>query len=157
MSPVGGSRHYTGGGLGNEAGWKCPGCGAENQGPISQGCALCGAGKPGHRADAALEPPEQGRSDDPAEAWLQAHPNASVREAFLAGYQAGRGDGLREARMAQEQFPPAQKVNRTLLAALTLFRDQILTGEPEEMETGEWCTVEEVNQLLAQLQEAVHA
>lgn len=44
---VGGSRHYTGQGLGTVVSWKCPRCANENTGDIQQGCANCGAGKPG--------------------------------------------------------------------------------------------------------------
>lgn len=44
---AGGGRHYRGAGLGKLKAWKCPGCNAENAGPLSEGCIACGAGKPG--------------------------------------------------------------------------------------------------------------
>lgn len=40
---------------------------------------------------------------------------------------------------------------RTILAALRLFRDQVLVEATEEIASGEWCTVEEVDQLIQQL------
>lgn len=43
----GGGRHYRGAGLGKLKAWKCPGCGAENAGPLTAGCIACGAGAPG--------------------------------------------------------------------------------------------------------------
>jgi hypothetical protein len=149
MMPVGGSRHYTGGGLGAETGWTCPSCGAENSGPISQGCQLCGAGRPGRRADPPPKPPDAPGIDDPAGAWLQAHPHASLREAFLAGYAAGHA-------AAQPSFSPEGKRYRTIAAALSLFRDQVLSANPEEIRSGEWCSVAEVNDLIAQLSEPAH-
>jgi len=153
MGSVGGSRHYTGGGLGMEGGWKCPSCGAENSGPIAQGCQLCGAGRPGHRVDTPPPAPERSRSDDPGEAWAEAHPHASLRDAFLAGYEAG----VRTARLAAPAFAPEGKVNRTIAAALALFRDQVLAGNPEEVQTGEWLSAAEVTQLLARITEPTYA
>jgi hypothetical protein len=38
-----------------------------------------------------------------------------------------------------------------MVAALSLFRDQVLIGATEEITSGEWCSVEEVNQLIAHL------
>lgn len=158
MGVVGGSRHYQGGGLGTEAGWKCPSCGAENLGPIAQGCALCGAGKPGHRA----EPPPTIRPLTPVDEeqlgvfdrWVRAHPQATLEEAFTAGYV----EGVRASRAALPKgdthpLTPEGKINRTLVAALAWFRDQVLASNPEEVLSGEWCSADEVNALIDQLTE----
>ena len=47
---------------------------------------------------------------------------------------------------------PEGKARRTILAALRLFRDQILTQTPDEIESGEWCSLEEADALIAQLE-----
>lgn len=51
---------------------------------------------------------------------------------------------------------PEGKPTRTILAALALFRDQVLVEGPEEVATGEWCGVEEVNGLITRLTEEQH-
>jgi hypothetical protein len=168
MGSVGGSRHYTGGGLGAETGWKCPSCGAENTGPIAQGCQLCGAGKPGQRA-ADPPPPPPPRAEalkqdveqdvDEATAWVKAHPRASITDAYTAGYVEGFRAARRQLLDQQEQqradsaFAPEGKVGRTMIAALELFRDQILASQPEEVQSGEWLSAHEVSQLIQQLQQ----
>ena len=170
--PVGGSRHYDGAGLGDERGWKCPSCGQENMGTIAQGCAFCGAGKPGRRVDAPPPAPppatvaataagqrEDGAEPDIADAWWGAHPLATPAEAYRAGYL----DGVRAARVAQQsQAPPMKtdrdaKVGRTIVAALQLFAQQVLPTAQEEIASGEWLSVAEVQSLIQQLQEPVHA
>jgi len=169
MGTVGGSRHYVGGGLGMEAGWKCPRCGAENQGPIAQGCTQCGSGAPGRHIGQAPPPPPAPEPAPPtpdptrsvAEVWLDEHPDATLEEAFTAGYV----EGIREARRAQratapsapQPFTPELAVNRTIVAALELFRDQVLAGTPEEVLSGEWLSAEQVTSLIRQIQgEVIH-
>jgi hypothetical protein len=156
--PVGGSRHYATQDL---VGWNCPACGAENAGPLGQGCSSCGAGQPGRRAELP-PPPPAGESPGSfsaslASRWLDAHPEASIEEAFTAGYAAGI-DAARAALLQQtrrrdsrEVFDPAGKVQRTLIAALELFRNRILADMPEAVESGEWCSPEEVNDLIAHI------
>ena len=174
VGTVGGSRHYTSGGLGPEGAWACPSCGAENLGPIAQGCNLCGAGRPGRRAPEPATPPPPPPAPTPTPAasgvieapdifpvWHNRYPDATLEQAFTAGYV----EGIRAARRAQlqesppmpETFPPAGKSYRTMVAALVLFRDQILVAAPDEIQSGEWCSVDEVNQLITQLSETVHA
>ena len=178
MGLVGGSRHYDGGGLG-EAAWDCPSCGAENTGPLAQGCQVCGAGRPGHRAEAPPPPPKVDVGVAPPELvvpppaedesvftrWLAVHPQATLEEAFLAGYI----EGIRATRRAERAAPaapaaqpqppelPSDKVARTMVAALALFRDQILAGDPEEVSTGEWLSADEVTTLITELQTPEHA
>lgn len=197
--PVGGSRHYGGPGLGAIGVWDCVSCGAENTGPLEQGCVLCGAGKPGVHgappppppaasapvresappvagappAASAAQPSIEERLQDYAKRWAQEHPEALLEDAFVAGYVAGvtnvsRHRGVTPPTAPQAQpilFRPEGLVNRTIIAALELFRDQVLVTAREEIAAGEWMTVEAVNQLLAQLRtyeqqqeaEAAHA
>lgn len=172
MGAVGGSRHYPAGGLGSEAGWHCPSCGAENGGPISQGCTLCGAGRPGRYIGDAPPPPPAAPTTPPAaeargdlaDAWAAEHTEVSVAEAFRAGYFAGvratlEAQASRQQPAAERDLPPEGIMNRTIIAALELFRDQVLAGAPEEIASGEWMSVAQVNDLLRQLRahEAEHA
>jgi hypothetical protein len=176
--PVGGPRHYPGAGLGNESGWACPSCGAENAGPIAQGCALCGAGRPGRHIGTDAPPPPPPATPRPtpeppaaparptpapgAERWLDHHPEATLEEAFTAGYI----EGVRDARRAQLAAAPPQQpivfspelvINRTLVAALTFFRDQVLAGNPDEVTDGEWLSAQQVTALIRQIEgEVVH-
>lgn len=90
--------------------------------------------------------------------WAAAHPGASIAEAFVAGYYL-----MRQRHDAQtlhappvtadvESLAPAGKTRRTILAALRLFRDQVLAQSPDEIESGEWCSVEEVEAVIQQLE-----
>lgn len=170
--PVGGSRHYDGGGLGMEGIWKCPSCGQENEGPLAQGCTRCGAGKPGRHVGRQAPPPPPEPPAEDAEVehlgtldrWLLSHPKATLEEAYTAGYFEGVKDTRREQLAAQPpQEPgldPQGKVARTIIAALSFFADQVLRQAPPEVETGEWCSVAEVRSLIQQLAatgEVVHA
>ena len=183
MSPVGGSRHYQGAGLGQIGIWGCPGCGEDNEGPIERGCVHCGAGKP---AATPLPRVSDRAPDDPTYApppelpskllmtepeneftgFLKRHPGATLEQAFIAGYV----EGVRAARRAEiaarpPQPPPAPdaltttadaKTYRTVVAALALFRDQILSGDPEEVTTGEWMSADETSNVIQQLQEQLN-
>jgi hypothetical protein len=164
--PVGGSRHYQGGGLGAEMAWDCPSCGVENTGPLTQGCVHCGAGRPGRHVGQAPPPPAPptppaAAPPDGAEQlslfghWAMQHPQATLEDAFTAGYVEGVREARRAALAAQ---PPAEpvldpqgKVARTIVAALAYFADQVLRAAPQEVESGEWCSVDEVRALIHQL------
>lgn len=163
MSPTGGSRHYTGPGLG-EAMWHCPSCGAENHGPIPGGCVTCGAGNPMAPPPKPPEPRTAAEEDEqlgPFDRWALTHPQATLEQAYTAGYTKGVRDAthalVEQQRLATEQqaFDPKGKVNRTVVAALMIFRDQVLATEPEEIATGEWMSVDEVTQLIRQLSQQV--
>ena len=171
MGMVGGSRHYTGGGLGDMGMWECPSCGAENAGPLTGGCQLCGAGKPDAgppppppRPAPTLAPTPRPVAEAPAEDddtpnawthWIARHPDATLEQAFTAGYIEGVRDARRGMRAPEspplETFRPEGIVNRTLIAALELFRDQVLIRAREEIESGEWLSVAGVNDLIEQL------
>jgi hypothetical protein len=166
MGLVGGSRHYTGGGLG-EAPWTCPSCGAENTGPLSQGCQLCGAGKPGKHIDPddshrpPPSPPAPAAAAGPGQHWALRNPTATLAEAWEAGYLAGAREAdekhreIERQRAAARRFDPTHAPARTILAALELFRDQVLAGNPEEVATGEWLSVSAVEQVMAQIRASI--
>lgn len=142
VSPVGGSRHYGGPGLGEAVSWKCPACGADNTGPLGQGCQLCGSGKPGFKAAAAPVPTPA--VDDEREKY---------DAAYRAGYQAGYEAGLRAAKQPTNPvFTPEGKVARTMIAALALFAEQVLSDSSDEVKSGEWLSVADVRTLIDQLQ-----
>jgi hypothetical protein len=89
-----------------------------------------------------------------ADWWAREHPEATVAEA----YRAGLVEGIRAARAAQApslqpevSYIPDQKINRTILAALALFKDQVLVAGPEEIATGEWLSLAEVDLLMRRL------
>jgi hypothetical protein len=52
-------------------------------------------------------------------------------------------------------FPPEHKERRTAIAALELFRDQVLTKDHEGVESGEWCSPAEVTAIIKQLQQEI--
>jgi|SRR5262245_11003361 len=149
--PVGGSRHYAGPAV---LSWRCPACGADNSGPLEQGCGACGSGAPGRRADGPPPPPAAAPIEppSPAQRWLAQHPDATLEDAFTAGYV----EGIREARRALARRPEAMsaegKLQRTMIAALAHFRDQVLADNPEEVQTGEWLTAAEATAFIHQLQ-----
>ena len=143
--------------------WKCPACGVENLGPLPLGCTSCGAGKPGYHVglERPVTPtptePVTARPDRPlleaAQAWLDAHPAGSPIQAFIAGYLMARAE-QRLATTEVERFAPAGKPRRTIIAALQLFRDQVLPDAAAEIESGEWLTAEETDRLIADLEAA---
>ena len=166
--PVGGSRHYNPGN-GSDGVWACPSCGEDNSGPIAQGCVVCGAGRPGYKVDPQAPPPPpapltQREGDEKISLgmrWMHMHPDATVAEAFDAGFQSGvqaaRQGVMDHARKQKPEqhgdFSPEGRMTRTILAALTLFKDQVLVNAEEEIATGEWASIDEVNAVLAKLRQ----
>jgi hypothetical protein len=169
VSPVGGSRHYDGRGLGQIGLWGCPSCGEDNTGPLVQGCVHCGAGRPAEKSEAPTPPvprvsertpddptydDNQVQQGDNADYWARQHGGVSIAEAYRAGYL----DGIRAARAAQPAPPPPASALstpaawRTMAVALALFRDNVLAARPEEVERGEWLTADEASQAIDELQ-----
>lgn len=162
---------YTGPETHAQGPWKCPSCGAGNDGPIPQGCTACGAGKPGYHignpppaeVDLALPPLAEERVPAAqflqvaAAQWVDHHPEASPAEAFEAGYRLARLQVEAHTMQAApvtadvESLAPEGKPRRTIIAALEIFKDQILSQAPDEIASGEWCSPSEVDALLAQL------
>jgi len=73
-------------------------------------------------------------------------------KAFRAGADWGRSMGAQVQQLQPMQTlppPSGTKESRTLVAALEFFKEQILNAYPEEISTGEWCNINEVDQLIA--------
>lgn len=158
----GASRHYDGPGLGDGP-WACPACGAENSGVIADGCASCGAGRAkGYKVVATppvSEVPLTAPTPTPpsvtqvAQDWVDAHPGVSLAAAFVAGYRCALDRTMTAPPVTADTLPlaPEGKAARTIIAALELFRDQVLRNAAEEIASGEWCAIEEVEGLIEQL------
>ena len=165
---------YTGPKLYPEhAPWTCPACKADNSGPLADGCASCGAGSvKARRADPVERPKpatptpqvvQQLQTDMRtgldtyayALQWVAANPEASLADAFLAGYQYANAKtiGAPPVAVDVERLSPEGKVRRTIVAALQYFREQVLPVATEEVASGEWCSVEEIERLIQQFQE----
>jgi hypothetical protein len=181
MGMVGGSHIYDGPGLGHGP-WKCPACAAANTGSIDDGCTSCGSGsaKPQHvgnppppvkpAVDLHLPlpvPPQEhtvyprtGPLDVIAAAWYGEHPTTTIVEAFIAGYLVATAHARAHTIAAPPvtadlgTFHPDGKVRRTIIAALELFKDQVLRDAQDEIASGEWCSIEEIDQVIRQLKDA---
>lgn len=171
---IGGARHYEG--KAPSIGiWKCPSCRVDNDGPLEQGCASCGAGAPGKHIGVDAPPARreqlidqiQGQLvagldvHDAAHAWVAAHTDSIAHRAdpiaaFLAGYALAMARTMKAPPVTADvhTLAPDQKGRRTILAALKLFRDQVLAEAPEEITEGEWCSVAECDALIAEVEQA---
>ncbi len=76
-----------------------------------------------------------------------------LRAAFVGGWLAALGQLIVEKAPVTIDTPlrPEGKRYRTIIAALEIFKDQILRQSPDEIETGEWCSLAEVDELIAEL------
>lgn len=179
VGEVGGPRHYTGD-RPSDGPWKCPACKADQTGPLAEGCQACGSGTqkgyhitsdgPPRRLPNPVQaaPPlrakqiEQLRTDmadgltiyQYALNWSAANPEASLADAFIAGYQYANAKTIGAPPVAVDvpTLAPEGKPRRTIVAALGFFREQILPRALDEVASGEWCSVEEVDELIRQLQ-----
>ena len=114
---------------------------------------------PPAKAAATERPQEHSEASAWAAQWTAQHPTAGPFDAFLAGYLCA----LQIARAHLMQAPPVTadvaslapsgKVRRTIIAALELFKDRVLPEAQEEIASGEWCSIEEVEQVLQQLRD----
>lgn len=170
--------HYTGPEAQAQPPWKCPACRKENAGRLEDGCVHCGSGTPGYHVGMPLQEipapvPVIEAPRLPFEAWLKARATDDANpvgvlkhtdllyEAYRAGWIAGaqrqaqRSPGAATVPIVVGDLPPEGKSTRTIIAALELFRDQVLAQDPEEVTTGEWCSPTEVTALIATLQERV--
>jgi hypothetical protein len=75
--------------------------------------------------------------------------------AFVAGvlWMRGRLVAAPPVTADTAALSPAGKANRTIIAALELFRDQVLPTATEEISSGEWCDAQEIETLIHQLRE----
>jgi hypothetical protein len=161
--------------------WKCPACGVQNESPLKFGCVHCGGGKPGYHIGQAppaaaveeiLAQEQEGKAVTPGapvsaldafDTWLRGHQhdpvfrvteNAEIlKRAFVAGWLAAQGITVHAAPVTVdvESLAPHTKAQRTIIAALEIFKDQILSQSPDEIESGEWMGPGEVDDLLATL------
>lgn len=166
--------HYTGPEAHVIAPWKCPACGVEQVGRVEMGCPSCGSGKPGVHVGVpqAARPTRAARADAITERedlvttsfydWLREQPTAGwhvtenemiLLAAFRAGWRAAQGRTVQAPPVTADlaRLSPEGKNYRTLIAALEMFIDGILRQQPEEIASGEWCSVEEAQALIAQL------
>jgi len=99
--------------------------------------------------------PRLATGEDVAALWATEHPDASLAEAFRAGYELAMRQTMHAPPVTADTLPfaPEGKVNRTIRAALALFRDQVLREADEEIASGEWCSIEEVGALIEELRE----
>lgn len=76
-----------------------------------------------------------------------------LRAAFVGGWLAALSQLMVEKAPVTIDTPlrPEGKRYRTIIAALEIFKDQILSQSPDEIETGEWCSLAEVDELIAEL------
>lgn len=151
-------RHYVGSGLGEMLLWKCPRCGADNTGPLSEGCKSCGSGtaKPRH-----VELPHGASSGDlrtmeTFERWLLKKPPAWMKlrtflwEAWQAAWQTAGGvvDVTGELGQQEERvvITPHDLLRRVVAKLETL-------SDITHTETGEYGQSEELRGLIAELRE----
>lgn len=83
---------------------------------------------------------------------LQSDMEALLHAAFDAGMKWEREQALRGIRRTEQPLEGTVE-SRTLVAALTFFRDQVLDAGPEEIRTGEWLNVADVDRLIRSIQE----
>lgn len=141
--------------------FRCVSCGAENQGPLEKGCQLCGSGAPGVHLEQVLvlpptDPPPAADTtsvDDAYLRWKKQHPHAGeidpelVYEAFKAGYMLGI------AQVAETRVPLAGTAeSRTVVAALRLFKENILPTAAEEIASGEFLDGPSIDRLIQRLE-----
>jgi hypothetical protein len=111
-------------------------------------------------------PPQQDEGEEQLgtfDSWALRHPQATLEQAFTAGYIEGQRDARRAElarRPPEPTLDPESKTARTIIAALHFFSEQVLVHAPEEVASGEWLSVAEVRALIQQLVttgEAIHA
>ena len=133
MSPLDNvSRHLPGTLPGQDDPWRCPAGGADQGGPLAQGCQACGAGKPGRKAPVvrAMTPRDHALRWCEEQGALDPDVTEVVVAAFLAGWR------MAQQQTAQAQvmgLPPLSVETRTIVAALEMFLDRVLVeADPEE-------------------------
>lgn len=177
------SRHYHGTDVPQVEAWTCPACDTEQVGPISAGCSSCGSGAaqayravetpngrlPGEFQERQAAPAgnaaprrREGSTVRPlaatdlqalAEQWAAQHPEATLVDAFMAGVRMAFAEPTQLVSVPEAPLRPEGKVARTLAAALQHFRDHVLVSADEEIQSGEWCSPAEVDELIASYQE----
>lgn len=85
--------------------------------------------------------------------WSGANPDATLADAFIAGFQYANAKtiGAPPVSVDVPALSVEGKPRRTIIAALQHFREQILPRAMEEIASGEWCSLDEVDELIQQL------
>lgn len=164
-------------------GFICPACGAANTGRLEDGCTACGSGKPGKfvGVDPLYTPPSAAPAPLPAtidvtpqeradlftaverayRTWFAMADLSEATNPTFAAFAAGYAAALNASPMPTPDAPPVPAValpgtaeSRTIIAALSYFIDQVLNGNPEECQTGEWLSIAEAQALLKRLEAA---
>ena len=170
----------------DNAPWKCPACKVEQTGSIDEGCQSCGSGTVRPRRITTPLVPHDAKplpGDEPgpivrvaqrleaqhaerisgaesiesiALRWLTSNPEATLTDAFVAGFQVahGRMIGAPPATVDLRQYAVEGKTRRTIKAALIYFKEQILPRAIDEVATGEWTSLEEIDRLIDQFTSA---
>lgn len=92
-----------------------------------------------------------------AATWAATHETVPAAEAFIAGYEFAVQQLTARTMLAPPvtadlaELAPDGKARRTIIAALDLFKDQVLRDARDEIASGEWCSLEEVEQLIIDL------
>ena len=79
-------------------------------------------------------------------------------QAFTAGATWGKSQAVSRVDQLLVAAPTpvagltGTKEQRTLIAALNFFKEQLLINNPEEVRAGEWCSANEVDQLISQIE-----
>lgn len=84
--------------------------------------------------------------------WSAANPDATPADSFIAGYQyaIGKTMGAPPVSVDVPQFAVEGKARRTIKAALIYFKEQILPRAIDEVSSGEWTSMEEIDRLIDQ-------
>jgi len=147
--------------------WTCPACGAEQTGPIPEGCTSCGSGQPGSKAE---ESPEPTFLVQAYRTWIGQTTANDAYAAFRGGYEfamrliaenpplidhapSSTSSTQSTSAGAAAEIVLTPVVCRTLAAALAAFIEQVLVGGPEEIVSGEWLDAAAAGELMKQLQE----
>jgi hypothetical protein len=94
-----------------------------------------------------------------AQVWVERNPVSPPIDAFVAGYKFALAQAQAHTMTAPPvtadliSLAPEGKVRRTIIAALELFKDQVLRDAAEEIASGEWCSVQEAEQVIQQLKD----
>lgn len=147
----------------------CTSCGSGKPGvhvgiqqPRVTAAAIAAAQQGGLHHQRPIE--NQGLIEVAFRSWLTSHADRDnvrrveneslVARAFYAGWQAAQGVTLQAPPVTADvaTLAPEGKPRRTIVAALTHFKEHVLQQAEEEIASGEWCSIAEVETLIAQLE-----
>lgn len=158
-------------------GFRCPQCGVQNEGLLADGCTACGSGsakasfvgvppvRPARESvperEAFTPPPITPTYESPLMAafaqWMSAAEGAITSEVFvlvLSAFKAGVTFGMGQTDSIQggAVAMTGTAESRTVIAALRMFIEQILSQHPEECQSGEWMSAEQAEAVIARLE-----